>query len=72
MEGKAEGIEENVVRILGNWGKKKTTYAGGVHSFHDLDRLKKLGQGRVDVTIGSALDIFGGSMNFDEVLRYMG
>lgn len=72
VEGKAEGIEENVVRILGNWGKKKTTYAGGVHSFHDLDRLKKLGQGRVDVTIGSALDIFGGSMNFDEVLRYMG
>lgn len=72
VEGKAEGIEENVVRILGNWGKKKTTYAGGVHSFHDLDRLKILGQGRVDVTIGSALDIFGGSMNFDEVLRYMG
>lgn len=72
VEGKAEGIEENVVRILGNWGKKKTTYAGGVHSFHDLDKLKKLGQGRVDVTIGSALDIFGGSMNFDEVLRYMG
>lgn len=72
VEGKAEGIEENVVKLLGNWGKKKITYAGGIHSFYDLDRLKELGRGRVDVTIGSALDIFGGSMNFDEVLGYMG
>lgn len=72
VEGKADGIEENVVRILGNWGKKKITYAGGIHSFHDLERLKELGREKVDVTIGSALDIFGGSMNFDEVLGYMG
>lgn len=71
VEGKADGIEENVVKLLGNWGKKKITYAGGIHSFKDLDRLKELGRKRVDVTIGSALDIFGGSMDFDKVLGSM-
>lgn len=72
VEGKAAGIEEPVAALLGNWGKRPVTYAGGVHSFADLDRLKELGQGRVDVTIGSALDLFGGSMAFEEVLCYLG
>lgn len=71
VEGKAGGIEENVAGLLGSWGKKPVTYAGGVHSFTDLDVLKKLGQDRVDVTIGSALDIFGGTMKFEDVLGYM-
>ena len=71
VEGKADGIEENVAALLGNWGKMPMTYAGGVHSFHDLDKLKQLGQSRIDVTIGSALDIFGGNMKFEEVLKYM-
>lgn len=71
VEGKAGGIEENVAGLLGSWGKKPVTYAGGVHSFTDLDVLKKLGRDRVDVTIGSALDIFGGTMKFEDVLGYM-
>ena len=71
VEGKAEGIEETVAELLGSWGKVPVTYAGGVHSFSDLDKLKKLGRDRVDVTIGSALDIFGGKMKFEEVLGYM-
>lgn len=71
VEGKAGGIEEPVAALLGNWGKCPVTYAGGVHSFADLDRLKELGKGRVDVTIGSALDLFGGTMPFEEVLRYL-
>jgi len=71
VEGKADGIEENVAGLLGNWGKKNITYAGGVHSFEDLELLKRLGRGRVDVTIGSALDLFGGSMEFEEVIRYL-
>jgi len=71
VEGKASGIEETVAELLGKWGKKPVTYAGGVHSFADLDKLKKLGRNRVDVTIGSALDIFGGKMKFEEVLGYM-
>lgn len=71
VEGKAKGIEETVAELLGSWGKKPVTYAGGVHSFVDLDKLKTLGRDRVDVTIGSALDIFGGTMKFEDVLEYM-
>lgn len=71
VEGKAGGIEEPVAALLGNWGKRPVTYAGGVHCFADLDRLRELGKGRVDVTIGSALDIFGGKMDFEEVLHYL-
>lgn len=72
VEGKAAGIEEPVAALLGSWGKKPVTYAGGVHSFADLDRLRELGRGSVDVTIGSALDLFGGHMAFEEVLRRLG
>ncbi len=71
VEGKSAGIEEPVAGLLGDWGKIPITYAGGVHSFADLDKLKKLGKGRVDVTIGSALDLFGGQMAFADVLSYM-
>lgn len=71
VEGKNAGIEEPVAGLLGDWGKIPITYAGGVHSFADLDQLKKLGKGRVDVTIGSALDLFGGQMAFADVLSYM-
>lgn len=71
VEGKSKGIEEPVAKVLGDWGKIPVTYAGGVHSFADLDQLKKLGKGRVDVTIGSALDLFGGQMAFEDVLSYM-
>lgn len=70
VEGKASGIEVPVAALLGDWGKMPVTYAGGVHSFADLDSLKRLGQGRVDVTIGSALSLFGGDMDFEEVLAY--
>ena len=45
------------------------TYAGGVSSFSDLKDLKERGRGRVDVTIGSALDIFGGDMPYRRVLE---
>lgn len=69
VEGKAEGIEEEIAELLGNWGKIPVTYAGGVHSFDDLRLLKKLGKDRVHVTVGSALDLFGGSMKFEDVLR---
>ncbi len=71
VEGKSAGIEEPVAKILGDWGKIPITYAGGVHSSSDLDKLKELGKGRVDVTIGSALDLFGGKMAFADVLLYM-
>lgn len=68
VEGKASGIEEEIATLLGDWDGIPVTYAGGVGSFDDLRKLKELGRGKVDVTIGSALDLFGGSMAFDQVL----
>jgi phosphoribosylformimino-5-aminoimidazole carboxamide ribotide isomerase len=69
VEGKAEGIEEELVSILGSWGKIPVTYAGGVHNYEDLGKLKSLGQNKLHVTIGSALDLFGGKMVLEEVLK---
>ncbi len=70
VEGKASGIEEDVVAMLGQWGKCPMTYAGGVGSFSDLSRLKELGRDKLDVTIGSALDIFGGDMAYQDVISF--
>ena len=70
VEGKASGIEEEVAKILGRLENIKVTYAGGISSFADLDILKELGNGKVDFTIGSAIDIFGGKMQFDSVVKY--
>lgn len=69
VEGKADGIERKLARLLGSWGKIPVTYAGGVHDFEDLRLLKELGRNRLNVTIGSALDLFGGTMGFEEVLQ---
>ncbi len=69
VEGKAQGIEGRLVEQLGKWNKLPITYAGGVHSYEDIDELKKLGNGRIHVTIGSALDIFGGKLAFDTVMK---
>lgn len=70
VEGKASGIEEELAALLGKWNKIPITYAGGVRNEEDLRKLKELGNGDIDVTIGSALDLFGGNMKFETVLSY--
>ena len=70
VEGKASGIETELASMLGTWGKRPMTYAGGVGSFEDLKQLKALGQNRIDVTVGSALDLFGGSLPYESVLEF--
>lgn len=72
VEGKASGIEEELAQLLGQWGKIPITYAGGVGSFHDLILLKELGQDKLDVTIGSALDLFGGPIKYTEAVSWLG
>lgn len=72
VEGKSEGIERELAALLGGWGKLPVTYAGGVHSFADLEELKRLGKDRVDVTVGSALSLFGGTMALEEVIERAG
>lgn len=68
VEGKASGIEKELAVLLGSWGKMPITYAGGVGSMEDLQELKELGKNRLNVTVGSALDLFGGTMEFEKVL----
>lgn len=62
VEGKCEGIDEDLVRRLGGWVSLPTTYAGGARRLEDIARVAALSGGKVDLTIGSALDIFGGSL----------
>ncbi len=70
VEGKSQGIEAELVRLLGGWEKDfPITYAGGVHSYSDIALLKELGGGRINVTVGTALDIFGGSLEMDRILE---
>ena len=69
VEGKANGIERDLVEYLGNTDTNTVTYAGGVHSLEDINLLKELGKNRVNVTIGSALDLFGGKLEWKKVLE---
>ena len=61
VEGLCRGIDGELVEKLGRWSPIPMTYAGGANSLADLEAVTKLGGGKVDLTIGSALDIFGGS-----------
>ena len=67
VEGKAKGIEEALVELLADACGIPATYAGGVGSYEDVRKLRDLGKGKVDVTIGSALDLFGGPLEFRKV-----
>jgi len=61
VEGLCRGIDSELVGKLGEWTPIPTTYAGGAKSLADLEEVTRVGRGRVDLTIGSALDVFGGS-----------
>lgn len=70
VEGKKLGIDEELVTLLGKYSLIPVTYAGGVTTMADLERIKDAGKGRVDVTVGSALDIFGGNMAYKDVVAW--
>lgn len=70
-EGKSKGIETGAAEIMAG-SPIPCTYAGGISSFGDLDKLKEIGGGRLDFTVGSALDIFGGNIPFEKVSDYFG
>ncbi len=72
MEGRSGGIDKNLVELLGSESPRPTTYAGGVSSYADIDSIHELGNGRIDYTVGSALDIFGGtSLRYSELVKRM-
>lgn len=64
------GLQDDLVALLGAHSPIPVTYAGGVRDMADLERVKTLGRGRVDVTVGSALDIFGGSLSYASVVAW--
>jgi phosphoribosylformimino-5-aminoimidazole carboxamide ribotide isomerase len=70
VEGKQQGVDEELVETLAKISYVPTTYAGGIRSIADLDIVYAKGQGRIDATIGSALDIFGGTLKYADVVAW--
>ena len=70
VEGRRLGIESALVELLGKHSPLPATYAGGAQSLADLVHVESAGCGRVDLTIGSALDIFGGSVPYRDVVAW--
>ncbi|RAH40866.1 1-(5-phosphoribosyl)-5- ((5-phosphoribosylamino)methylideneamino)imidazole-4-carboxamide isomerase HIS6 [Aspergillus brunneoviolaceus CBS 621.78] len=71
VEGLQQGVDEELIAKLAQWCTIPVTYAGGARSLQDLEMVHASSQGRVDLTIGSALDIFGGSgVTFDECIEW--
>lgn len=71
VEGLCRGIDEGLVKDLGRWSPLPCTYAGGGRSLADLELVEELSGGRVDLTIGSALDLFGGSgVSYEQCLAF--
>ncbi|EJD48392.1 1--5-imidazole-4-carboxamide isomerase [Auricularia subglabra TFB-10046 SS5] len=70
VEGLCQGIDAELVQRLGEWVGIPTTYAGGAKSIDDLDLVQQLSRGKVDLTFGSSLDIFGGTLvEFKELVE---
>jgi phosphoribosylformimino-5-aminoimidazole carboxamide ribotide isomerase len=70
VEGRCGGIETDLVSYLGRWMGLPVTYAGGISGQQDIDLIESLGNGNIDFTVGSALDIFGGiGLRYDDLAR---
>ena len=69
VEGKQGGIDSRLVSLLAEWSPISITYAGGIRNLDDIDEIRRAGKGRVDFTVGSALDIFGGPLPYADVCR---
>lgn len=65
LEGQQNGIDKELIQCLAEWSPIPVTYAGGIHTIEDIRDIHRIGKGRIDYTVGSALDLFGG-----QKLRY--
>lgn len=71
VEGLCRGIDADLVKMLGSWGGAPITYAGGAATMADVELVSELSAGKVDLTVGSALDLFGGSgIRYDELVAW--
>ena len=69
VEGKASGVDRDLIRMLERCRALPITYAGGVGTLKDVESVKECGRNRINVTIGSALDLFGGPLSYREILE---
>ncbi len=70
VEGRVNGIEKELVAMLGSWGGIWSHMQAVCHPLSDLKCIRQLGQNHLNVTIGSALDLFGGEMEYDKVIAF--
>jgi len=70
VEGLRRGVDQTLVRLLADISPVQAVYAGGVRDLGDMDAIDRLGGGRIDATVGSGLDIFGGSLPFADVAAW--
>lgn len=70
VEGKRCGVLEDLVKVIGKWSPIPVTYAGGVRDLSDIDLVASAGAGKVDVSVGSALDLFGGDLAYHDVVAW--
>lgn len=69
MEGRGAGMDEGLVRLLATWEGVPVTYAGGIGTRADLEKFAEISQKKLDFTIGSALDLFGGSISYADMKK---
>ncbi len=70
VEGKASGIDDGLAALLGMYEGNAVTYAGGIGSLMELEHFREISGGKIDFTIGSALDLFGGKIPYEKVRKY--
>jgi phosphoribosylformimino-5-aminoimidazole carboxamide ribotide isomerase len=71
VEGLCQGFDSKLVELLSAWGKRPITYAGGIAKMQDVHRINQLSRGKIDFTVGSALDLFGGKgIRYDDLIRW--
>lgn len=70
VEGLQSGIDIELLQKMSEWVTIPCTYAGGIQSMEDIEIIDQMGKGRIDFTVGSGLDLFGGQLFFDELVRY--
>ena len=71
VEGRQAGIDTDLIKIMAAHSPIPAVYAGGVSSFEDIDLIRNIGENKIDFTVGSALDIFGGTLKYKDVLNKM-
>lgn len=69
VEGKASGVETDLCQMMGDFCEIPSTYAGGISSLSDVEIIKNTGRGKIDFTVGSALDLFGGKIPFESLIN---